>query len=63
MTREELSNYINNGEHCNQEIIELYDELVQREIEIEELKNDIRMHRSNYDPEYWSVQDKEREND
>lgn len=61
MAKEELLNYINNGEHCNQEIIDLYDDLVQRDIEIEELKDSIRLHRSNYDSSYWDEQERENE--
>lgn len=59
MTRNRLENYVDAGEYCDQDVIDLYDDLMQREEEIENLKNEIIMHRSNYDSDYWEEQEKE----
>lgn len=63
MSREELKIYINSGVYRNQDILDLYDDLIQREAEIDDLKHEIEMHRSNYDATYWEEREQEMRED
>ncbi|GAA4879441.1 hypothetical protein GCM10023310_69510 [Paenibacillus vulneris] len=59
MNKSELIDYVDGGQYCDQDVIDLYDDLRKRETEIEDLKSEIRIHRSNNDSDFWEEQKRE----